>query len=97
MAVIRLIHVKVRPDQSTEAEKIWREECAPLMSASPGCLSEQLLKCSEEPGEYISYSEWEDEAAVERYRESDAHHEIQRHSRRLQGAKAIVTTYSRIP
>ena len=97
MAVTRLIHVKVRPDQATEAEKIWREECAPLMSASPGCLAEQLLKCLEEPGEYISYSEWEDEAAIERYRESEAHQEIQRHSRRLQGAQAIVKTYSIIP
>ena len=67
------------------------------MSASPGCLSEKLLKCLEEPGEYISYSEWENEAAIERYRESEAHHEIQSHSRRLQGAKATVKSYSVIP
>ena len=96
MALIKLIHVKVRTDQTAEAERIWREECAPLMSASPGCLSEQLLKCVEEPGEYISYTEWEDESAIERYRDSEAHHEIQRHSRRLQGARAVVKTYSTI-
>jgi heme-degrading monooxygenase HmoA len=97
MRVVRLIHVKVNPEQMAEAERLWREDCAPLMKAAPGCLSEELLKCREEPGEYISYSEWEGEAAIERYRESEAHHEIQRHTRGLQGARAIVKTYAMIP
>ena len=97
MPVIRLIHVKVPLDQMEAAEKIWREDCAPLMKQAPGCVSEKLLKCAEEPGEYISYSEWDSESAIENYRQSDAHHEIQRHSRGLQGAKAVVKTYSVIP
>jgi heme-degrading monooxygenase HmoA len=97
MSVIRLIHVKVAPDQIAAAEKVWREDCAPLMKQAPGCVSEQLLKCREEPGEYISYSEWESEQAIETWRDSDAHHEIQSHSRKLQGAKAVVKTYTSIP
>jgi heme-degrading monooxygenase HmoA len=97
MSIVRLIHVKVSPAQSAEAEQIWREECGPLMRDAPGCLSEQLLKCLDEPGEYISYSEWENEDAIEQYRESDAHHEIQEHARRLQGARAIVKRYQIIP
>ncbi|MDB5643953.1 MAG: hypothetical protein JWN07_3270 [Hyphomicrobiales bacterium] len=97
MSVIRLIHVKVAPDQIAAAEKIWREDCAPLMKQAPGCVSEQLLKCFEEAGEFISYSEWESESAIETFRTSEAHHEIQRHSRGLQGAKAVVKTYSVIP
>lgn len=97
MSVIRLIHVKVAPDQIAAAEKVWREDCAPLMEQAPGCVSELLLKCREEPGEYISWSEWDSEQAIEAWRVSDAHHEIQRHSRNLQGAKAVVKTYTIIP
>jgi heme-degrading monooxygenase HmoA len=97
MHIVRLIHVKVPTDQMAKAEKIWREDCGPLMRESPGCISERLLKCLEEPGEYISCSEWDSEEAIEAYRVSDAHAEIQRHSRALQGAKAIVKSYSVIP
>ncbi|HEX9809165.1 MAG TPA: antibiotic biosynthesis monooxygenase family protein [Alphaproteobacteria bacterium] len=94
MAIIRLIHVKVSRDQITEAERIWKEECAPLMIKSPGCTSEKLLKCLDEPGEFISYSEWESDDAIERYRGSAAHGEIQAHARRLQGAQAVVKRYA---
>jgi heme-degrading monooxygenase HmoA len=97
MHFVRLIHVKVPQDQMANAEKIWREDCAPLMKQAPGCVSEELLKCLDEPGEYISYSEWESEEAIETYRASAAHEEIQRHSRGLQGAKAVVKRYAVIP
>jgi quinol monooxygenase YgiN len=93
MSIIRLIHVTVDSSQAAEAEKLWKEECAPLMIQQPGCLSERLLKCDDAPGEYISYSEWENQANIDAYRESAAHQEIQRHSRRLQGAKAVVKRY----
>ncbi len=57
MPVARLIYVTVNQDQMEEAERIWKQECAPLMIQQPGCLSEELLKCIDAPGEYISYSE----------------------------------------
>jgi heme-degrading monooxygenase HmoA len=41
----------------------------------------------------ISYSEWDSEAAIELYRNSDAHQEIVRHARALKGAKAEVKLY----
>jgi len=53
MPIIRLIYVKVEPDQLSEADTVWTEKCAPLMIQQPGCLSEQLLKCIDSPGEYI--------------------------------------------
>jgi heme-degrading monooxygenase HmoA len=43
--------------------------------------------------EFISYSEWENEAAIEAYRNSDAHKKIVRHTRGLKGAKAEVKLY----
>jgi len=43
--------------------------------------------------EFISYSEWESEPAIEAYRNSQAHQEIVRHARALKGAKAEVKLY----
>ena len=93
MSVVRLIHVNVDPNQAAEAERIWKEDCGPLMIQQKGCRSEQLLKCDDVPGEYISYSEWESQADIDAYRESEAHKQIQNHSRLLQGAKAVVKRY----
>jgi heme-degrading monooxygenase HmoA len=62
------------------------------MIQQKGCMSEKLLRCKEAP-EFISYSEWESEAAIEDYRKSEAHREIVRHARALKGAKAEVKLY----
>ena len=93
MTVVRLIHVKVDPGQAADVERIWKDDCAQLMIQQKGCQSEQLLKCDDVPGEYISYSEWESQSDIDAYRESDAHKQIQSHSRNLQGAQAIVKRY----
>ncbi len=93
MTVVRLIHVNVDPSQAAEVERIWNDDCAQLMIQQKGCRSEQLLKCDDAPGEYISYSEWDSQADIDAYRESEAHKQIQSHSRALQGAKAVVKRY----
>lgn len=95
MPIIRLIHVKVKPDSCAEAERIWKQDCAPLMIKQPGCLSEELLKCTNEPGEYISYAEWDSAKAIEDYRKSKDHQTIREHSRKLQGAQAVVKHYTK--
>jgi heme-degrading monooxygenase HmoA len=87
--ITRMIYVKVPADKCSEAERLWREDCAPLMKKVPGCLSEQFLRNRENPGEYISLSTWQDKEAVDRYRESDAHHTIQRHSRGLMNVSKV--------
>ena len=92
MSIIRLIHIKVDPSETENAVQIWKTQCASLMTQQKGCLSEKLLRCRDAP-EFISYSEWESEAAIEAYRNSDAHKEIVRHTRGLKGAKAEVKLY----
>ena len=87
MPIARLIYVSVDPQEMAAAERIWKEECAPLMIRQPGCLSEELLKCLDAPGEYISYSEWQDQASIDRYLASPAHEEIRQHTRGFQGGK----------
>jgi heme-degrading monooxygenase HmoA len=96
MSIFRLIHIKVDPSENAAAERIWNEDCGPLMIRQKGCVSERLLKCMDSPGEYISYSEWEDQAAIDRYRDSDDHKTIQSHSRKLQGAQAEVKRYEAV-
>jgi heme-degrading monooxygenase HmoA len=92
MSIIRLIHIRIDPSETAKAEQVWKTECAPLMIQQHGCISEKLLRCHE-PGEFISYSEWESEADIERYRNSAAHKEIVAHARGLKGAKAEVKLY----
>jgi len=92
MSIIRLIHIKIDPSETENAVRVWKTECAPLMIQQKGCISEKLLRCRE-AHEFISYSEWDSEAAIEAYRNSDAHKEIVRHTRGLKGAKAEVKLY----
>ena len=92
MSVIRLIHIKIDPAEVENAMQVWKKECAPVMIQQKGCISEKLLRCRE-VHELISYSEWDTEADIETYRNSDAHKEIVRHARALKGSKAQVKLY----
>jgi len=92
MSIIRLIHIRIDPSESDNAVRVWKTECAPLMIQQKGCVSEKLLRCKDAP-EFISYSEWESEAAIAAYRNSQAHKEIVRHARALKSAKAEVKLY----
>src|SRR6266436_1990635 len=94
MSIIRLIHIKIDPSETENAMRVWKTQCAPLMIRQKGCISEKLLRCRE-AHEFISYSEWDSEAAIEAYRGSDAHKEIVRHTRGLKGAKAEVRSEER--
>jgi heme-degrading monooxygenase HmoA len=92
--IMRMILVNVPKEKAAEAERLWKQECAPLTIKQPGCLSEQFLKGRENPGEFISVSTWEDQAAIDRYRTSEAHKAIQQHTRALMNvAKVEVKTY----
>ena len=85
MSIIRLIHIKIDPSETETAERIWKTACATLMISQKGCISEKLLRARER-GEFISYSEWETEADIERYTNSPAHKEIVSHTRGVKGA-----------
>jgi heme-degrading monooxygenase HmoA len=92
--ITRMIFVSVPREKTAEAERMWKQECAPLMIKQPGCLSEQFLHGREDPGEFISLSTWENQAAIDKYRASEAHQAIQQHTRGLMNvAKVTVKTY----
>ena len=90
--IARMIYVKVAPEQIREAVEDWKRVCAPLMISQPGCLSEELLECNEDPGEFISLSRWESMEAIDAYRASEAHEQIKHGTRGIK-AEVTVKTY----
>ena len=92
--ITRMIYVSVPTEKTGEAVRLWKDDCAPLMIKQPGCLSEEFLRGREKTGEFISVSTWEDQAAIDKYRKSEAHASIQKHTRALMNlAKVEVKTY----
>jgi heme-degrading monooxygenase HmoA len=92
--ITRMILVSVPRDKAAEAERMWKQECAPLMIKQEGCVSEEFLRGRENPSEFISLSTWENQAAIDKYRNSEAHKQIQQHTRGLMNvAKVEVKTY----
>jgi heme-degrading monooxygenase HmoA len=96
MAIIRMIYASFPAELAEQAERNWKEECAPLVIKQPGCLSEQLLRCTQAPGEYISWSEWDSEASIQKYLASADHQEIKRHNRNIRGASVVVKLYEQV-
>lgn len=91
--ITRMIHVKVAGEQIREAIADWKNICAPLMITQPGCLSEELLECNEQPDEFISLSRWESMEHVNVYRTSAAHEQIKHGTRGIK-AEVTVKTYT---
>ena len=87
--ITRMIIVTVPAEKAAEAERLWKQECAPLMIQQPGCVSEEFLRNRENKGELISLQEWENQEAVEKYRASAAHQEILKHTRGLMGVSKV--------
>jgi quinol monooxygenase YgiN len=63
------------------------------MIKQPGCLSEQLPRRKNHPGEFISYSEWDSEESMQRHLESEDHKDIKRHNTNIKGVKVEVKHY----
>ena len=91
--IARHVIVRTAPEKVGEIERLWKEDCAPLMIKRPGCLREELLRCREDPGEYISVSEWESQEAIDNYLKSEEHKKIVSHTRGLTGTAATVKSY----
>lgn len=92
-SILRFIIVKTKPDRAADVERMWNKECGPLMRKRPGCLREELLRCIEDPGEYISVAEWQSQKAIDDYRASPECEEIKKHTRGTAGMAATIKTY----
>ncbi len=54
---------------------------------------DSIMRSTENPDLYISYSEWDSIDDINRYRESTEHKTIQSETRAIQGSRAVVWTY----
>lgn len=93
MTIARVIIIKTPEEKFSDAERIWKSQCAPLMRRQKGCRIEKFMRSTERPDLYISYSEWDNMAAIENYRATSEHDTIQSEVRALQGSRAVVWTY----
>ena len=93
VAIVRIVYASFPPDQAEKARQNWKEKCAPLMIRQSGCTSEELLRCTDSPGEFISYSEWDSMESIQKYLESEDHQEIKRQNRNITGAQVVVKHY----
>jgi quinol monooxygenase YgiN len=87
--ITRMIIVMVPVERAAEAERLWKQECAPLMIQQPGCVSEEFLRNLDNKGEMISVQQWQDQTSIDRYRASAAHQEILKHTRGLMGVSKV--------
>ena len=87
--ITRMIIVTVPVEKVAEAERLWKQECAPLMIQQEGCVSEEFLRNRDNKGELISVQQWESQQAIDKYRSSPAHQEILRHTRELMGVSKV--------
>ena len=92
--VVRHGVVKAPVTKSAEIERLWKQECAPLMIKQPGCVREELLRGLDDPERFVSVAEWSGQDAINRYLASPAHEEIKQLTRAITGAAATVHTFA---
>lgn len=96
MSVIRIVLVRYPSERADEAARVWKEQCGPLIAGRSGCLGEELYRCRDVPGEFVSYSEWDSEANIRGYLESDAWRQIRAHHRAMGGGDVVIRLYDRL-
>lgn len=87
--IARMIFVTVPKEKAAEAKRFWKTQCAPVMIQQSGCLSEQSLRSSDNPGEMISLPSWQDQKSIDQYRSGPGHQEILKHTRGLMGVSKV--------
>ena len=96
MSIIRLVHMTYPAETANEAAESWKKNRGPLMAGQAGCQSEELLRCSDVPTEFVSYSVWDNEDSIRHYLESSAYHRIREENRQKGATHVTVRLYDRV-
>lgn len=67
--LIRLVRLRLQPDKVDEFLALYAA-ARPVIVAQPGCQHVQLLRQSDDPTAFATWSVWENVEALERYRTS---------------------------
>ena len=88
----RVVSVQIQAGKTQEAIDLYQNSVVPAAKAQKG-FGGAFLMTDPGSGKALSNTVWESQADIDAYRESEAHKQIQNHSRQLQGAKAVVKRY----
>lgn len=71
--ILEVAVLKVRPGQEVAFEQAFRQARA-IIAGSPGCLSSELQRCLERPGQYVLLVRWRAlEDHTEGFRQSEGY------------------------
>ena len=84
--VTRMIFITVTPEKVAEAERIWKNECGPLLMKQRGCMTHLFMRSRENPHKFVSLSHWATPQAIDEYAASAAREEISSYTRGVLGA-----------
>ena len=68
--LLRIVRMTFRPDGVTEFLSIFDESAARIRSF-PGCHHLELWQDLDDPNAFTTYSQWDDDRALDAYRKSD--------------------------
>ena len=66
----RIVQLSFQADKIDDFLAVFRESKA-LILGFPGCHHVELLRCTQPDNVFFTYSFWEDDSALERYRRSE--------------------------
>ncbi|MBK7128663.1 MAG: antibiotic biosynthesis monooxygenase [Crocinitomicaceae bacterium] len=70
MALQRIVRLSFKPGHGHEFEHYFHE-IKEKIAAQPGCLGVKLLRDTDHPGTYFTYSVWQNQEALDAYRTTD--------------------------
>jgi len=91
--LVRIVRMTFRPD-TVNAFVEQFDASAPQIRAFPGCYHLELWRDADTPTVCTTYSHWESEDALNRYRESDLFRSTWRTVKPLFGGRPVAHSYS---
>ncbi len=79
--ITRIVKLTINPIQSDEFGKIFKDNYN-LIASFPGCISVEVLRDVKFNNVFFTYSKWESEDAIEKYRNSDLFKNIWSHAKK---------------
>jgi quinol monooxygenase YgiN len=84
----RIVKMTFEPENIPSFERLFKASQKGIRGF-PGCLKVNLLQDSKDPSIFFTYSEWESEAALEAYRQSDFFQGVWSQTRNLFSARPM--------
>lgn len=88
MTLIRVVRMKFRPDAVADFRALFSERKSTIASFD-GCTHLELWQDAADPSVFCTYSHWESEAHLDRYRFSDFFKDTWTRTRALFAEKAV--------